>query len=61
MLDYNKLLFLDAEYLAEGGIGRRYNSLLAELRRYIAEPAAVEEDLDNEAPRYLVRCPAPNT
>lgn len=55
-LDYDKVLFLDAEYLAEAGIARRYRSLLPELRRFISEPAEIEEVIDNDAPSYLVRC-----
>lgn len=55
-LDYANLVFLDAETLAEAGIGPRYNLLLPELRQYVSEPAVVEEFVDNAAPSYRVRC-----
>ena len=54
-LDYDQMVFLDAEDLAEGGIGEAYESLLPKLRQYVAEPAGIEEDLDDDAPRYAVR------
>jgi hypothetical protein len=54
-LDYDQMVFLDAEDLAEGGIGEAYESLLPRLRQYVAQPATIEEDLDNDAPRYAVR------
>lgn len=54
-LDYDQMLILDAEDLAEGGIGEAYESLLPRLRQYVAQPAKVEEDLDSDAPRYAVR------
>ncbi|HEY6094827.1 MAG TPA: hypothetical protein VIU93_07730, partial [Gallionellaceae bacterium] len=38
----------------EGGIKEAYESLLPELRQYVANPAAVEERLDNDVPRYSV-------
>ena len=55
-LDYNRLIHLDAECLAETGIGEAYESLLPELLRLVQQPARVEEIIDNDTPRYSVRC-----
>ena len=55
-LDYDNLILLDAEDLAEGGIGKAYEELLPELRKYVPQPAKIEELLDNETPRYSVKC-----
>jgi hypothetical protein len=54
-LDYDNLIFLDAEDLAEGGIGEAYESLLPKLRPYVAELATIQEVMDNDIPRYAVR------
>jgi len=51
-LDYESLIHLDAEALAEGGIGEAYLALLSQLSRYIAEPLKIEEAIDAKAPRY---------
>lgn len=55
-LDYDQWIHLDAEYLAEAGIAEAYQSLLPELRKYVHEPAQLEELLDNDTPRYSVKC-----
>jgi len=55
-LDYDKMLFLDAEDLAESGIKEAYQSILKVLGRYVPEPAQVHEVVDNDAPSYVVRC-----
>lgn len=55
-LDYERLIPLDAESLAETGIGEAYNELLPELRKFVAQPAPVEEFIDDETPRYSVLC-----
>jgi hypothetical protein len=55
-LDYDKMLVLDAEDLAEAGIKKAYESVLPVLRQYVSDPVEVEEVLDNDAPSYLVRC-----
>ena len=55
-LDYSKLIFLDAEELAEAGIARAYDSMLPELRKYVSKPAEIEQVIDDSAPSYLVRC-----
>ncbi len=53
-IDYEKLVFLDAETLAEQGIMDAYEELKSELTKYIDEPAQVKEVLNNETPIYKV-------
>jgi hypothetical protein len=53
-LDYESLIVLDAEDLAEGGIKQAYETLLPHLREYVAEPLSIEERLDVDAPSYAV-------
>jgi hypothetical protein len=55
-LDYSKMLWLDAEDLAEGGILRAYQLVREILSQYVAEPAQIQEVLDNDKPSYIVRC-----
>jgi hypothetical protein len=55
-LDYDEMIFLDAEELAEGGIGQAYELLLPKLREYVSAPQRIEEELDDDAPRYAIRC-----
>jgi hypothetical protein len=54
-LDYSKMVFLDAEDLAEQGILAAYQKLLPELRKYVEAPDSITELMDPEAPRYAVR------
>lgn len=54
-LDYGNMEMLDAEALAEAGIGEAYQELLPRLRRLVPHPEAVEEVVDNDTPRYAVR------
>ena len=42
-LDYDKMLLLDAEDLAEGGILRAYQSMQNALAQHGVEPAQVRE------------------
>jgi hypothetical protein len=55
-LDYGKMLFLDAEALAEAGIKEAYHSMVPVLGQYVSEPDQVEEVVDNDAPSYVVKC-----
>jgi hypothetical protein len=55
-LNYDDMFILDAEELAEGSIGQTYESLLPKLRKYVKNPAQIEEVLDNDTPRYSIRC-----
>lgn len=52
-LDYEDLIMLDAEDLAEGGIGEAYASIVPRLREYVSEPAEVEDRFDEQG--YTVR------
>jgi hypothetical protein len=54
-LDYDRLIDLDAEALAETGVARAYERLMPELRKYVPQPARVEEVIDNDTPVYEVR------
>ena len=54
-LDYDQLILLDAEDLAETGIGSAYDQLLPELKRYIPNPGRIEQVIDNDLPRYAIR------
>ena len=54
-LDYDQWIHLDAETLAEAGIGEAYQSLLPKLRQYLAQPGNIEELIDDKTPRYAVR------
>src|SRR5690242_14770347 len=55
-LDYDHLIILDAEDLAEQGIKHAYDRLRPELLKYIPEPAPVQEKIDSNAPSYVVVC-----
>lgn len=54
-LDYDQWIHLDAEELAETGIAEAYERLLPDLRKYVPQPAQIEEVIDNDTPLYLVR------
>ena len=54
-LDYDEMMLLDAEDLAEGGIAKAYAELLPKLREHVTECAEVEDVMDDVAPRYSVR------
>ena len=53
-LDYDQIVILDAEDLAETGMKEAYVLLLPELAKHIADPIALEENIDNDTPRYSV-------
>jgi hypothetical protein len=55
-LNYDDLIVLDAEDLAETGIKQAYERLLPVLKKHIASPAPIIEHYDNEAPSYSVVC-----
>jgi hypothetical protein len=54
MLDYERMILLDAEDLAEGGIKAAYDGLMDSLREYVRNPKAIEESFDSELPAYAV-------
>jgi hypothetical protein len=53
-LNYDRMVLLDAEDLAETGLKEAYESLLPELARHVPNPIALEEHIDSDAPRYSV-------
>jgi hypothetical protein len=55
-LDYDNYIALDAEHLAETGLKAQYDKLRPRLRKYIAQPAAVRELINNDEPSYIVVC-----
>jgi hypothetical protein len=57
-LDYDQMVQLDAEDLAETGVKEAYESLMPRLRQYVRQPAPIEEVTDRDAPRYVVKCGA---
>src|SRR5687768_4874366 len=56
-LDYDRLIHLDAENLAEQGIGKAYSTLLPALRPYVTLGAPVEEVTDTISEDSLRRWP----
>lgn len=55
-LDYDKLVILDAEDLAEQGIANAYKELLPELSEHVEHPAELEELIDEKLGSYATRC-----
>ena len=55
-LDYDSLISLDAEALAEQGISEAYEGILPELGKYVDCPAQMEEVMDSEMTSYTIRC-----
>lgn len=54
-LDYEQLILLDAETLAETGIKEAYARVLPSLKKYGLQPGPIEELINNDAPTYAVR------
>lgn len=55
-LNYDEMIPLDAEALAETGVKAAYERLLPALRKYVASPAEVSELIDHDVPSYAVTC-----
>ena len=55
-LNYDELIMLDAEDLAETGIKSAYDELQPVLRKYIPSAAPIQERMDNDRPSYSVVC-----
>lgn len=55
-LDYERMVHLDAESLAEQGMVDAYQRLLPELSRFVEHPAQLSELLDVDVPTYKIRC-----
>jgi hypothetical protein len=55
VLNYDDMIFLDAEDLAEGSIGSSYNEdIVPILKQYVAAPAGLVEERNAEAGSYKV-------
>ena len=55
VLDYDDMIFLDAEELGEGDIGRAYNeSVMPLLKKHVESPAEIVEDRNPDGPSYKV-------
>lgn len=54
-LNYDEMVLLDAEDLAEMGIEKAYKALLPKLRQFVQEPTEVEDVTEINAPTYSVR------
>jgi len=55
VLDYEKMIFLDAEALAEGGIGEKYSCDVAPaLSQYVSTTADINETFDTSNGSYVV-------
>ncbi|MDX1996342.1 MAG: hypothetical protein SF066_01380 [Thermoanaerobaculia bacterium] len=54
-LDYEQMVLLDAESLAEVGIGEAYEELLPKLSELVSQPATIEELENSDTPSYAVR------
>jgi hypothetical protein len=55
-LNYDNLVILDAEALAEAGIKSAYEALLPALLKYIPSAAPIHERIDNDSPSYTIMC-----
>jgi hypothetical protein len=55
-LNYDELIPLDAEALAETGVKAAYDELLPTLRKYVPAPAEIHERIDSDVPSYSVSC-----
>lgn len=53
-LDYDDMIHLDAEDLAEGGIVKAYQEMAYLLRAYVPNPEPVTEELDDDVGSYAV-------
>ena len=53
-LDYDQMVSLDAETLAETGIRDAYQNLKPTLKKYLQTPVEISEHIDNEKPSYWV-------
>ena len=53
-LNYDDIIMLDAEELAEQGINEAYEKIVPTLSTYIKHPAKIEEKIENDLPSYSV-------
>lgn len=55
-LDYERLIMLDAERLAETGIKDAYDLVTPALAAYVGEPAILVEHVNSDSPSYSIEC-----
>jgi len=55
-LDYDQVVHLDAEDLAEQGILSAYQALLPRLKQFTDSPIEVTEEMDHDSGTYTVCC-----
>lgn len=53
-LNYDDMVILDAEELAEGGIKKAYDDLLPKLKQYVPSPISIDEQLGTNRELYIV-------
>src|SRR5688572_11093378 len=53
-IDYDQMLILDAEQLAERGLSHAYERLLPQLQRFVAHPVTVTEQISEDGTLYSV-------
>ena len=53
-LDYDNLINLDAENLAELGLKEAYIELLPKLKEFVTNPIEIKETIDSDAPAYKI-------
>ncbi len=54
-LDYDKMVHLDAEELAEGGLAAAYDELLPEILQFAADPIAAIEEFEESDGSFRAR------
>jgi hypothetical protein len=54
-LNYDELVFLDAEELAEQGMRRAYERVLPILKKHVQQPVMIEEIIDDEVGSYSIK------
>tara|TARA_R110000868_G_scaffold376857_1_gene642080 strand:+ start:1356 stop:1688 length:333 start_codon:yes stop_codon:yes gene_type:complete len=54
-LDYDSLILLDAEALAEQGINEAYEQLLPQLKQFVEAPIKIEEQFSSKTGSYEVK------
>lgn len=53
-LNYDDMIILDAEELAEGGIKKAYDDLLPRLKQFVPAPISIDEQLGADGQLYIV-------
>ena len=53
--NYDEMILLDAENLAETGIKEGFQQVLVSLKKHVSEPVGVKELINNKLPSYSVK------